>query len=234
MVIDAWNWFEPDWRKIASKVVPGCLIIQVFAQAGKHLWYLNLHDFCLVSVIALLLDHFDYQIAPISPNAIIIDIILQHYSRKLKLLRVILNLSHDPCAMAPCMIVFRFDFQNLIDQLILTDHHLTVPFEQKPAMFPELKVLDFFIKRLLTKFHFMFKTNYTCQVTHFFHIPAVVICFTIRYQLLGQLICFWVEQFELDVFFERSELLFVWVMGDLHSGGYFGFMSGIVVERGRY
>ena len=57
----------------------------------------------------------------------------------------------------------------------------------------------------------MFAGDHPLEVAHFFDIPAVVVGLAKRDQLLGEGISLWGKEFELDVFFEESEFLVVYL-----------------------
>ena len=72
------------------------------------------------------------------------------------------------------MIIFILHLKNFVNNPKLL-FKLAIELSQKPPMFPKLKVLNLLIEHILTKVHLMLKTNHPLQITHFLHIPTVII-----------------------------------------------------------
>lgn len=121
---------------------------------------------------------------------------------------IVLDLINDPNTMTPSMIVFGLNLKYLINYLVLLLIGLLM-LNQKPSMLPQLKVLNLLIQRFLVELHLVFKCYYSCQETHFLHIPTIVIGLTKWYQFLSQLICSFVENLKFDMFLQLRESLIV-------------------------
>lgn len=113
----------------------------------------------------------------------------------------ILDQIQDPYPVTPSVVVFGLNIEDPVDQLVLLEKELFLVFEKKPPVLPKLEVLDLFIKSLFAEFELMIKADNSCQETHFFHIPAIVVGLAIRNEQLSKFICPFVEFFKFNVFF---------------------------------
>jgi len=113
----------------------------------------------------------------------------------------ILDQIQDPYPVTPSVVVFGLNIEDPVDQLVLLEKELFLVFEKKPPVLPKLEVLDLFIKSLFAEFEFMIKADNSCQETHLFHIPAIVVGLAIRNEQLSKFIGPFVEFFKFNVFF---------------------------------